>query len=100
MKPNLVPWEPIKEKPEIQLLVQSFLLANLPLFHNVEQIGHRWTLRHPIAAQFMNAKIHGDWQFFLNELSAEDTMAIYEAIIVVKTLMCESKCGFTFMGDA
>ena len=99
MIPNLIPCEPIKEKPEIQLLVQAFLLANLPLFHNVEQIGHRWTLRHPIAAQFMNAKIHGDWQFFLNELSAEDTLAIYEAIIVVKTLMCGSKNAFTFLGD-
>lgn len=99
MKANLIPWVDLDFKPEFQQHIQSFLIANLPYFQNIEQIGHKWKLRHNIAAQFMNAKIHNDWQFFLNELSVTDTLAIYEAIIVIKTILSESDTSFTFLGD-
>lgn len=99
MMPRVMPNTEQRERPLLGCVIESFLHANLPLFNQIEQLGHNWTLHHVIARDFMQAKIHGDWQYFINTLTDDDMMAIYEAILLVKMAFCESKQPLTFLGD-
>ena len=86
-------------RPTLQTYIEGLLLEALPRMQSLTLLGHKYLQNHKVGRNFQQVKMHGDYQWFINTLTTEEVLAIYEAIILARMVLSESKQSIKMLGD-